>query len=147
MFKLFNLRRTLARMEKYDYQRQSMYYKIQKSLLRRYDSATNKADKQYARELMKKTWEAHKSDNTVTKQKQKAKDIINKVNEEAGREILTLDNIADFYDFAIRVRATMSDVFFDSREVIVKEFENRVVNKRMTVADAIDTMRKEGIIL
>lgn len=147
MLKLFNLRRTLARMSKYDYQRQSQYYKIQKSLLRRYDSATNKADKQYARELMQKMWEQSKSDNTVTKQKKKALNLIEKVNEEAGREILTLDNIADFYDFATQIRAKMSDVFFDSHDVIVKEFESRVVNKRLTVADAIATMRKEGIIL
>ena len=137
----------MDRMSKYDYQRQSQYYKNQKSLLRRYDSATNKADKQYARELMQKMWEQSKADNTVTKQKKSALNLIDKVNEEAGREVLTLDNIADFYDFATQVRATMSDVFFDSRDLIVKEFENRVVNKRMTVADAIDTMRKEGIIL
>lgn len=127
--------------------RESQYYKNQQSLLKRYRNATNKEDKAYARELMRKTWERSKADSTVTGQRRQAKSIIKKVNERAGTDILNTDNISEFFDFANQINAGMQDVFYDSDEVIIRNFEERVLNKRMSVSDAINTMKKDGIII
>ena len=134
-------------MKKYDYMKAGQYYKQQQALLKRYRSATNKEDKDYARDLMKKTWEHSRADRTVTGQKRQAKNIIKKVNECMGEEILNTDNIADFFDFANKINATMMDVFFDSDEIIVRNFKERVINKKQSVDDAINSMREAGIII
>lgn len=147
MIKIFNIRRTLQRMEKYDYMKKSDYYKTQKQLLKRYDSATNRADKQYAKELIQKQIEFHSGSSTVLAQKKHAKSVIEAVNSRFGDTVLNYENISDFYDFSSKIKATMQDVFYDSDEVIVKSFSERVINKRMSVNKAIEQMRTEGIIL
>lgn len=148
MFKLFNIRRTLQRMEKYDFMKKSNYYKTQKQLLKRYDKATNKADKKYAKELIQKEYENSGSYNNVRGQLRHAKEVINAVNETLGEgDKLTIDNINKFFDFANKIQSTMQDVFFDSDDVIVRQFQERVLNKKMSVDSAIQQMRKEGIIL
>ena len=134
-------------MKKYDYMKESQYYKQQQSLLRRYRSATNREDKAYARALMKKTWEQAEADRTVPGQKKQLNNIIKKVNERMGEEILNTDNIAYFFDFANNINATMMDVFFDSDEIIVRNFKERVINKKQSVDDAINSMREAGIII
>ena len=148
MFKLFNIRRTLQRMEKYDFMKKSNYYKTQKQLLKRYDNAKNREDKQYAKELIQKEYENAGNAKNVRTQLSHAKEVINAVNETLGEgDKLNIDNINKFFDFASKIQSTMQDVFFDSDEVIVRQFQERVLNKKMSVDKAIQQMRKEGIIL
>lgn len=148
MIKIFNIRRTLQRMEKYDFMKKSNYYKTQKQLLKRYDKATNKADKEYAKELIQKEYENSGYSNNVRKQLSQAKEVINAVNEILGEgDKLTIDNINKFFDFANKIQSTMMDVFYDSDEIIVRQFQERVLKKQMSVDSAIQQMRKEAIIL
>ena len=148
MIKLFNIRRTLQRMEKYDFMKKSNYYKTQKQLLKRYANATSKEDKQYAKELIQKEYENAGYAKNVRSQLSHAKEVMNAVNETLGEgEKITIDNINKFFDFANKIQSTMQDVFYDSNEIIVRQFQERVLNKKMSVDNAIEQMRKEGIIL
>ena len=134
--KLSNFFRSLDRMKKFDYMKESQFYKNSNRLKRKYKSSATRAEKRDLRQEIEALYESHPAFNSVTNFKRTVKKTIQTVNTKYGSEVVNEANYNDYIDFISQVSDYFEGYFYENEKAL-DTFNQVVTLGGKKVSDAV----------
>lgn len=141
MIKLFNVWRTLDRMKKYDYMKQSQFYKNMRRFERKYRKADSREEKRKIKEQIESLIEQNPGQRNVNEFKKEVRKRIETVNRRYGQgeTVITEENYADYINFISKVQTAFGDFFYGTENAL-EIFKDTVVIGGESVDKAVKTL-------
>lgn len=120
MIKLSNFFRTLDRMKKYGYMKESAFYKTASSYKRQYKRAKTRSEKRLIHGMIEGLVESNPSLSKIPTFKKRVKRLVDSVNARygSGEELLNYENINDYIDYIDKVSEFYGNYFYDTEKVL-----------------------------